>query len=73
MQGTEYMETYTPPGCEAESAVMSVLPGTPFSAVYQAAHAEGKVFPGGASNTVSPSGGYITGGGHSVRCRIFRF
>ncbi|KAF8265098.1 hypothetical protein EI94DRAFT_1702711 [Lactarius quietus] len=60
------------PYCAAyQGSAVTVGAGVGLGELYAAAEAQKKIFVGGAAVTVSPAGGYIQGGGHSVFSPIY--
>ncbi|KAF8270094.1 hypothetical protein EI94DRAFT_1572358 [Lactarius quietus] len=60
------------PYCAAyQGSAVTVGAGVGLEELYTAAEAQNKIFVGGTAVTVSPAGGYIQGGGHSVFSPIY--
>ena len=65
-----FTEQFIVDGLDLGPAV-TVGSGVGLNTIYAAAKAQGKMFVGGATATISPAGGYVQGAGHSPLSPIY--
>ena len=74
LRDKEYHENFVPKGCHKKEAVgraVTVGTGSPTASIHDFLSQYNSTFVGGFSGTVSASGGWVQGGGHSVLSPVF--
>lgn len=75
LKGLQHHEDFTPESCGSPSApagrAITAAAGETTGDIYVFASAHNSTFVGGYSGTIAASGGYVTGGGHSVLAPVY--